>query len=129
MAVVKTKKSTNTAIYVSEFKAWLSGVEDMQESGWCPNAEQWKKIRSKITLLQDEVNEVVVQQQYPNNGNIPLGNYPAHTIPINGIPAVPYGQQTSLADFVIPPQHPTAVELNNNVGTLTEDGNYASPYL
>ena len=38
-------------ITLDEFKAWLQGVEDMQEEGWSPNELQWSKIRSKIFLV------------------------------------------------------------------------------
>ena len=33
---------------LGEFKAWLSGVEEMQSEGWSPDLGQWKKIREKI---------------------------------------------------------------------------------
>jgi len=45
------KKKTNE-ISVSEFKSWISGIEDMQEDGWVPNKVQWDKIKSKI--IDDE---------------------------------------------------------------------------
>ncbi len=44
---------------LNEFRAWLSGVEEMQADDWTPNASQWKTIRSKI----EEVIDVPVQQQ------------------------------------------------------------------
>jgi|694.fasta_scaffold00062_113 hypothetical protein len=48
------KKKTNE-ISVSEFKSWISGIEDMQEDGWVPNKVQWDKIKSKINLLSESV--------------------------------------------------------------------------
>lgn len=48
----KSKKEVqDDTIDIDTFKAWLSGVEDMQGDDWTPSAEQWKKIRSKINLL------------------------------------------------------------------------------
>jgi len=35
-------------ISLEEFRAWLQGVEEMQEDDWAPNTTQWKKIREKI---------------------------------------------------------------------------------
>jgi hypothetical protein len=35
-------------ISLEEFRAWLQGVEEMQEDDWAPNMTQWKKIREKI---------------------------------------------------------------------------------
>ena len=45
------KEVQDDTIDIDTFKAWLSGVEDMQGDDWTPSAEQWKKIRSKINLL------------------------------------------------------------------------------
>lgn len=55
-----SKKSLSTSISVSEFKSWMSGVEDMQEDDWVPNKQQWERIKSKIELLSDEA--IVAQQ-------------------------------------------------------------------
>lgn len=52
----QTKKTTNNTdtISLSEFRAWLSGVEDMQGSDdWSPTLDQWLKIRAKIDLIDD----------------------------------------------------------------------------
>lgn len=44
---------------LNEFRAWLSGVEEMQPEDWTPNANQWRTIRSKI----EEVIDVPAQRQ------------------------------------------------------------------
>lgn len=50
--MAKRKKT----ITLKEFQAWLDGVEELQEAGWHPNAEQWKLIRKKIaSIVQEEV--------------------------------------------------------------------------
>lgn len=53
--VVKEKRVKKTytpkkkaQLSLAEFKAWLSGVEEMQPSNWIPNAGQWKTIRAKF---------------------------------------------------------------------------------
>lgn len=55
--MAKTPKATSTAPAVaskpkqqtlSEFKAWLSGVEEMQSEDWSPDLTQWRRIREKI---------------------------------------------------------------------------------
>ncbi|MDE1830607.1 MAG: hypothetical protein KGI25_09820 [Thaumarchaeota archaeon] len=38
---------------LNEFRAWLSGVEEMQESDWTPSASQWRTIRAKIEEVID----------------------------------------------------------------------------
>lgn len=40
-------------ITADELKTWLEGVESMQDDDWCPDFDQWKKIRAKIELLMD----------------------------------------------------------------------------
>jgi hypothetical protein len=42
---------------LNEFRAWLSGVEEMQEPDWTPSPSQWRTIRAKI----DEVIDAPVQ--------------------------------------------------------------------
>jgi len=62
--VSKNKKEVaDDTIDIDTFKAWLSGVEDMQGDDWTPSAEQWKKIRSKINLLT--VTEYEDPKPYP----------------------------------------------------------------
>lgn len=38
---------------LNEFRAWLSGVEEMQDDSWTPSASQWRTIRSKIDEVID----------------------------------------------------------------------------
>lgn len=59
--------SKPTITTVKEFKAWLEGIEQVQDKKWVPNAKQWKLIRDKI----NSISEVEYQQhrfeQYPVN--------------------------------------------------------------
>ena len=118
--VKKTKKRpTDKSLTVREFQSWIEGVEDMQGSGWCPTAEQWKKIRAKITLLTETQSTIPPVQQHgvvqhssiprsafdqfdqplttnivgtPNNGPAPLYN----PIDLNKIPDVITGDYKSV---------------------------------
>jgi len=45
----KTKNGTTLAL----FKAWLSGIEEMQGEDWVPNAEQWKRIKEKLFEIEE----------------------------------------------------------------------------
>lgn len=38
---------------LGEFRAWLSGVEEMQDEEWTPSASQWRTIRAKIEEVID----------------------------------------------------------------------------
>lgn len=73
--ISKNKKEVqDDTIDIDTFKAWLSGVEDMQGDDWTPSAEQWKKIRSKInqlTALEYEDPKFIPQQPiYRSPGQI-----------------------------------------------------------
>ncbi len=56
-------------ISLREFKAWMDGVEDVQEDDWVPSKAQWDKIREKISLIEDNSESfsppVANNQQYP----------------------------------------------------------------
>lgn len=91
MSTTPRRKSTrkqDATISISEFKQWLSGVEDMQENGWVPDAAQWAKIRSKIDLIvEDEVVEAATV--------MPQG--PIYRDPVMHMP-VPGGGYSALVD-------------------------------
>lgn len=63
--MAKKKASNSEGITLSEFRAWLEGVEDMQGPEWTPNLEQWRRIRAKIDSIEET--EVVASPalQYP----------------------------------------------------------------
>ena len=48
MAEEKSKTIT-----VKEFRYWLEGVEEMQDSAWVPNPVQWRRIRDKINDIEE----------------------------------------------------------------------------
>lgn len=84
----KPKDVADETIDIDTFKAWLSGVEDMQGDDWTPSAEQWKKIRSKINLLTVPEYEdpkpqypVYRQPQIGNPGYAPIAP-PVTTMPV-----------------------------------------------
>lgn len=66
----KSNSSVTKNITLSEFKAWLQGVEDMQPNDWSPNVEQWTRIREKIDLIiesdiANQSNQRVKEQALP----------------------------------------------------------------
>lgn len=72
------KKKSKNEISVSEFKSWISGIEDMQEDDWVPNKAQWIKIKAKIELLTDDYVEYA-QPEQPMVNRVP--NYPTYQQP------------------------------------------------
>lgn len=60
MSIIKKQKKIiePSVLSVSEFKSWISGVEDMQDANWYPSPEQWNKIRAKISILSESDHQV-----------------------------------------------------------------------
>jgi hypothetical protein len=113
MAVQKTKP----ALSVLEFKAWLEGVEDMQGATWIPSKEQWKKIRSKIQLLADAVE----QPAYQMPAYHPYQQAMSSAIPVAQTGGVNLTLQTA-------PPGLAPIELSSDIGKLTDQGDYLSPF-
>lgn len=63
--MTETKKIT-----VKEFKMWLEGVEEMQDSDWTPTPAQWSRIRAKIDTV-DEITAPAVQMHTAPSFAIP----------------------------------------------------------
>lgn len=100
----KVSKKTN-AITVSDFKSWMAGVEDMQETGWVPNKVQWDRIKAKISLLSEDVvekTEVVYENQ-------PV----MHTQYAPQMPPIHYNEQVHQPTYFEPQQF-TAPQFNVN---------------
>lgn len=115
----KRRSSKDQTITVSEFKQWLSGVEDMQPTGWVPNEEQWKKIRAKIASLSEDVFEEIVQPA-PAPQPVYHQPVPAYAPPHpTYVPMQPQRQpQTSLGDeLFIPKPDATDIAFDQSMST------------
>jgi hypothetical protein len=61
-----TKKKPTTKKYytLSEFKAWLEGVEELQPANWSPDTTQWKLIRDRLfSIVEEPPQQHVVEHQ------------------------------------------------------------------
>ena len=65
----KKKKITQT---VAEFRAWIEGIEEMQEASWHPSAAQWKKIRTRIDTIQEEAVGLMTGLHSSTNLHVPM---------------------------------------------------------
>lgn len=98
--MAKRAARTKKTVTLTEFNAWLEGVEELQEKEWVPTASQWKLIRTKIrSIVADEpvVQQVVQQapayqqpqqqayQQPQQASNMPAG-IPPMPLPPSSIP-------------------------------------------
>jgi hypothetical protein len=68
-----SKTSSKKKITLSEFKAWLQGIEEIQPPGWSPTAEQWTMIRKKIDTIE------VIATSPKDNINGPIGHLQKET--------------------------------------------------
>lgn len=72
-------EQTTKPITISEFRHWLSGVEEMQPDDWFPNKHQWDRIRDKIDSISAEPTNVVKQVATQISGNqYALDNQPVY---------------------------------------------------
>lgn len=83
----RTKKQT-----LAEFRAWLSGVEELQPDDWAPSAEQWKLIRDKIGGIVEPKPPAPANQNFnvqPVQGNpyqMTAAHIPPPPPPVEGVP-------------------------------------------
>lgn len=64
MAKRTTKRQSKKQYTLSEFKAWLEGIEELQPADWAPDATQWKTIRNKLlNIVEPEPVEYAEPQE------------------------------------------------------------------
>ena len=124
----------NEVISLNDFKAWLQGVEDMQDDGWVPSAVQWKKIRMKIDQVGASPLPVASPMfpTYPPNvrgGIEPV--YGAQSAPVSSlnipIPTPTPGARVST--FMAPPPPPQHFDSPKTPDIDTSSGNYSAPFV
>lgn len=85
------KKKPNDTFTVKDFKMWLLGMTEFQESDWTPNAKQWKTILDKVEMLDESVQYVQVETQaQPNRNGTTSPNGPVYQ-EAQPTPQNPYG--------------------------------------
>lgn len=110
--------SEEQTIDVTTFRAWLQGVEDMQDDGWVPSPAQWKKIRAKIDLIEEQV---VVKQHAP----YPTPNFMGQ-IPRTPPDAWAQGQQPASSLRIATP--PSELNTKPNDHLIDQNGNFNSSF-
>ena len=147
MARKRTKKQT-----LSEFRAWLNGVEELQPEDWAPNAAQWKLIREKIDSIAEPKADVDTdalakaiegisnnqRPPAPQPWGAPQGNPMAAGIPPAppapaGVPAGPVeaasGMEQTPASVNLPPAPPVDIVEAAKPKDTAEDGKYESSFI
>jgi len=127
----RTKKQT-----LAEFRAWLSGVEELQPDNWAPNADQWKLIRDKIDGISVPKVVPVTAAPVPVTNNVPrsapYAMQTAHIPPpppaAGGVPQGPVTTPTPEATAQMTPQKAVDIASAAKPGMDTSDGNYDSSF-
>lgn len=55
MSAKPARKPRRKKVTLSEFRAWLQGVEELHPDNWHPDESQWALIREKIESIKEEV--------------------------------------------------------------------------
>lgn len=111
-----TKKVT-----LDQFRAWLEGVEEMQDEDWVPNLRQWQTIRAKIDAILDD--EGPAQTSQPRQRMIPLPGHgqgqepPRPAPPVSESALMPGGPQPE------PVSSPAAKSILSGKTPDSESGN------
>lgn len=106
------------SISITQFKAWLSGFEEMQPKSWSPSKDQWVKIRAKIDQLSEEGYFHQQPMQYSEQPRSVYSTHQSHQ-------PQPVIQPQPLSHM--PPISSTVLDSANQV--VNTDGNYDSPYI
>jgi hypothetical protein len=148
MAKKRVKKQT-----LAEFRAWLSGVEELQPEDWAPDATQWKTIREKMDHISEPRNtqdtdmlkkliEAINEQKppAPHPGNpyagqpqVPAGFVPPPPTPA-GVPAGEVDMTPAAAELgappppALPPAQPVDLTEVAKPNIDSSDGNYSSSF-
>ena len=151
MAKRTTKRQSKKEYTLTEFKAWLEGIEEMQPADWAPDVRQWKTIREKLLNIVEEVVEVEVpapvqpQQVTAPAGPVlhrqtapPAGPAPAMGPPVNAPSAlanieVPESDMTPAAKAALKGNLPSEMITSPDGKTKTSDidtsnGTYESTF-
>lgn len=117
MMAAKKKAGRKKKISLTEFRAWLEGVEELQPDDWGPDTSQWQLIREKIdciiadapvqqvaaTVATAAAQPMRMQPGFQQAGIAPPPPVPAPVLPLdaNGQPV-----QIPLAGNPAPPTNP-----------------------
>ena len=119
----KEKEVKIKEITIMEFRAWLQGVEEMQEDDWHPNETQWKKIRGKIDCVIQGVQPVAPSGFVPQQPQQIIQNFQPDRSALDNVPMPVPIQLNPNA-----PMNKVEGEQVKTPNIDTSDGNYTSTF-
>lgn len=66
------KKKIKKKYTLREFKAWLSGIEEIQPDDWHPDWDQWRLIRDRMDNIVADVQEKIIEREVEVIKEIPI---------------------------------------------------------
>ncbi len=113
---------------LKEFRAWLQGVEELQEENWSPSHDQWVLIREKINGIMEEKPAVVNQVVAVNNMQPQPARLPASITPPPAVGGLPNGQITPMSTEAQQMLNPGVGAKAKTPDIDTADGNVNSSF-
>jgi len=117
----KMKKKKIQKLTLTEFKVWLSALEQFQDDNWHPTSDQWDTIKAHMMAIKESkpeigntINNVSSQTAIPRR---PTSVMPS---PINRMASLPIQEPSAVLDDV---KH----QLKSDIDT--SDGNYNSEFI
>jgi len=124
-------KRINQTMTLAEFKAWLMGIEEMQDKGWCPSPSQWKLIRNKIECVVATPAQPFIPPAQPFVPQPTHTAPPGHPVPPFVPPAPPTFAHSQLNKEFTPSAPPMQVTPDGKIKTPnldTSKDSYASSF-
>lgn len=88
MTKARQKKGSVESMTMTQFRAWLQGITDMQPANWHPNLEQWNTIKQRLESVVDA----------PAQASTPAESFPqmttGHVMPVTDMGAMYPGHQS-----------------------------------
>lgn len=90
MTKVRQKKGSVEPMTMTQFRAWLQGITDMQPANWHPNLEQWNTIKQRLDSVIDSPAQMgTPSEQFPQMST-------GHTMSVTEMGAMYPGHQPSV---------------------------------
>lgn len=123
-AVAPVAPPVRKELSMSQFKSWLEGVEEMQDTDWHPSATQWKTIRNKFDMIVEPKPAPVATRAPVAAGPMPAYRPPAPVAPDGWTPP-----PTMPAEEVsISPAARAIMEGGKTPEVDSADGSFDSPF-
>ena len=117
----RRQKKPQKSQTLAEFRAWLEGVEELQDENWSPNKSQWDLIREKIN------NIVIINQPAPMPMQPNIGIAPPPHIP-SSIPGGIQPENLNISEEAARLLKQGTPDAPKKTPEITDDASFNSPF-